>query len=105
MGTGRTTLAARNIAAHSRVVLLLHAEQSGKQNRVLRITGTATCHHSVPRWVIILRFAMKYYLSPRALRSELSHRRKWCLRQRYYAQTQATTIEIVPTNAEFVSVA
>jgi nitroimidazol reductase NimA-like FMN-containing flavoprotein (pyridoxamine 5'-phosphate oxidase superfamily) len=102
MGTGRATLAARNIAVYPRVVLLFCAEQHGKQNRVLRITGTATCHHNVPPWRVIVRFAMKYYLNPRALRSELSHRRKWRLRQRYYAQTQAATIEVVPENAEFV---
>ena len=102
MATEQLTLAAHNIAAHSHVVLLLHAEQHGKQNRILRITGTATCHPNVPPWRVMLRFAMKYYLSPRGLRSELSHRRKWRLRQRYYAQAQPATIELVPENAEFV---
>src|SRR5580765_2594998 len=48
MGTGRATLSVRNINAHSRVVLMLYAERHGKQNRVLRITGTATCHYKVP---------------------------------------------------------
>ena len=33
MATARATLAARNIAAHSSVVLLLHGEQRGKQNQ------------------------------------------------------------------------
>ena len=67
MGTGRATLSVRNIIAHSRVVLMLHAERQGKQNRVLRIIGTATCHYNVPPWRIILRLAVKYYLSPRGL--------------------------------------
>jgi hypothetical protein len=65
MGTGRATLSVRNITAHSRVVLILHAERHGKQNRVLCITGTATCHYKFPSWRVILRLAMKYYLSPR----------------------------------------
>ena len=103
MGTGRATLSARNITAHSRVVLMFHAERHGKQSRVLRITGTATCHYNVPPWRIILRLAMKYYLSPRGLYSELLHWRKWRLRQRYYAQAQATTIKVVPESAEFLS--
>jgi len=102
MGTGRATLSARNITAHSRVVVMLHAERHGKQNRVLRITGVATCHYNVPPWRIILRLAMKYYLTPRGLRSELLHWRKWRLRQRYYAQAQAATIKVVPESAEFL---
>jgi len=103
MGTGRATLSVRNITAHSRVVLTLHGERHGKQDRVLRIIGTATCHYNVPPWRIILRLAMKYYLSPRGLRSELLHWRRWRLRQRYYAQAQATTIKVVPESAEFLS--
>jgi hypothetical protein len=102
IGTGRATLSVRNINAHSRVVLMLYAERHGKQNRVLRITGTATCHYKVPSWRIILRLAIKYYLSPRGLRSELSHRHLWGLRQHYYAQAQAATIQVVPESAEFV---
>ena len=102
MGTGAATLAVRNISARAGVVLLFDAERRGKSDRILRITGHATVRRDTPTLRVLLRMAMKYFLSPGGMRSELAHFRKWGLRRRYYAQGKPAVIEVVPETAEFL---
>jgi hypothetical protein len=102
MGTGQATLTVRNVAAHPNVDLLFDGERRGGSERVLRISGAAVCHKEYPNLRLVLRFAMKHYLTPGGLRSELAHWRKWRLRQRYYGQGKPAVIEVMPETAEFL---
>jgi len=103
MTTGRETRAARNIARHPEVTILLGGE-GARRDTVLRLRGTATCHAGLPPWRVLLRIAAKYYLAPGALAVELRHAAQWGLRARYYAQVPggAGYLRIVPTAAEIL---
>jgi nitroimidazol reductase NimA-like FMN-containing flavoprotein (pyridoxamine 5'-phosphate oxidase superfamily) len=103
MATGQATPTVRNISTHPETVLLFDAERTPGTGRMLRMRGEATWHRRFPSSTTLIRFAMKYYLSPGGARSELSHCRKWRLRQRYYGQGEAAVIEVVPHSAEFVA--
>ena len=52
-----------------------------------------------------MRVLAKYYLTPKALLSELRNARHWRLRQRYYGQAKggAGYIRVVPTAADFLT--
>jgi hypothetical protein len=102
--TGPGTWAGKNVMQHPEVALLFSGEGAGPSDRVLRLRGTATCHHGLPSWRVLLRIAAKYYLSPWALRTELRNRRKWGLRSRYYGQVKGGFghIRVVPSACEFL---
>ena len=102
--TGAATVAARNIAAGSRVTVLLDGEAAGRSEVVLRLRGTAEVHQGLPPLGVLLRFGLKYYVSRGGLRSELLHADRWRLRTRYYAQSSAVWITIEPTAAELIPV-
>jgi nitroimidazol reductase NimA-like FMN-containing flavoprotein (pyridoxamine 5'-phosphate oxidase superfamily) len=103
--TGAGSLTTRNIARDPDMALLFGGERGGRTDRVLRLRGTATFQPGLPSWRVLLRIAMKYYASPRALRVELRNRRKWRIRTRYYRQVKGGPghLRIVPTTAEFLS--
>lgn len=102
MTTGQATLAVRNIATHPAVVLLVDEEPAERSQRVLRIRGTATVRRGLPSFRQLLRIAVKYYISPTALSSELIYLPKWVLRGRMYARMRPAVIEVTPETAEFV---
>lgn len=102
--TAATTVAARNVAAEPRVTVLLDGEAAGRSEFVVRLRGNAEVHPGLPPLGVLARFAVKYYLSPHGLRSELSHANRWRLRMRYYAQSDAVWLAIEPTAAELVPV-
>jgi nitroimidazol reductase NimA-like FMN-containing flavoprotein (pyridoxamine 5'-phosphate oxidase superfamily) len=103
--TGMQTRAGKNVAQRPAVALLFSGERAQGSRRCLRLQGTATCHPGLPSWRILLRVLAKYYLSPRALSSELQNASKWRLRQRYYGQAVggAGYIRVVPTAADFLA--
>lgn len=100
--TAATTVAARNITAEPRVTILLDGETAGRSGFVLRVRGTAEVHPGLPPLGVLARFAAKYYLSPRALRSEIAHANRWRLRIRYYAQSDPVWLSVEPTTAELI---
>ena len=102
--TGPQTWAGKNIQAHPEVSLLFSGERVRRSHHVLRLRGTATVHHGLPPWPVLLRVAAKYYVSPRALPVELRNARKWRLRQLYYGQVKGGFgyIRVVPTGGEFL---
>jgi hypothetical protein len=101
MTTGFETWAARNIARHPEVTVLVGGE--GKhRDTVVRLRGNASRHPGLPAWRVLARIAAKYYLSPGALAVELPNATRWGLRARYYAQVPGRPghLRIVPTAAE-----
>lgn len=102
--TGAGSRTSRNVAQHPEMTLLFSGEDGERSDRVLRVRGTATFRPGLPPWRVLLRIAVKYYASPRALRVELRNRRKWGLRTRYYRQTKGGPghLRVVPTTAEFL---
>ena len=100
--TGPGTWVGRNVADNPEVVLLLGGEHGGWSGRVLRLRGTATCHRGLPSWRVLVRIAVKYYVSPGALRVELRNLRRWHLRWGYYGQLRGGVgyVRIVPTTGE-----
>jgi pyridoxamine 5'-phosphate oxidase-like protein len=102
MGTSQAALAARNAVANPEVAILLDGEAAGSSEYVLRVRGRARVHAGFPTWRVLARLALKYYLSPAAVRVELVHASQWRLRQRYYAQGRAAVIEVVPEEAELL---
>ena len=71
---------------------------------MLRLRGSATCHHGLPSWAVLLRIAAKYYVAPRGLAVELRNVRRWRLRRLYYGQVKGGFghLRVVPTAAEFL---
>jgi Pyridoxamine 5'-phosphate oxidase len=103
--TGPETWAGKNIERHPEVTLLFYGDPTGRDGRVLRIRGTATCHRGLPSWRVLARIAVKYYVGPRALRVELRNARRWHLRRLYYAQVKGGFgyLRVIPGAAEFLS--
>jgi len=102
--TGPGTRAGKNIQQHPGVTLLFCGDAAADWGEVLRVRGTAACHHGLPSWRVLLRIAAKYYVSPWALRAELLNWRKWSLRTRYYGQVKGGFghIRVVPSACEFL---
>lgn len=98
--TGLQTLAARNAAGNPNVVVLLDAEGRGRSAHVLRLRGRATVHSGSPSPRVLAQLGRKYYLA--GWHSELAHVTQWPLRMRYYAQSDAATIEVAPDEAELL---
>lgn len=103
--TGLGTRLARNLAGHSEVILLLWGDRSRDGGELLRLRARATVHSGLPPGPVLLRIAMRYYLAPQALASELRNVTRWSLRARYYAQISggAGHVRVVPIAAEIVS--
>ena len=102
--TAAATVAARNIAVDSRVSVLLDAEAAGTSDFVMRLHGRAEVHPGLPPVGALARMALKYYVSPRGVRTELAHAQQWRLRGRYYASAEAVWLAIEPTDADLVRV-
>lgn len=102
--TGTGTWAARNVAQHSEVTLLLTGEGLARSDGALRLHGTATINSGLPPWRVLLRIAAKYYVAPSGLATELPNVTKWGLRARYYAQVKggAGYLHLVPTGGEIL---
>jgi pyridoxamine 5'-phosphate oxidase-like protein len=102
--TGPETWAGKNVTQTPEVQLLFSGEDEHSSDQVLRLRGMATCHHGLPSWRVLLRVAVKYYLSPGAASAELRNVRKWGLRRRYYGQVKGGFgyIRVVPTEGEFL---
>ncbi|HZP42228.1 MAG TPA: pyridoxamine 5'-phosphate oxidase family protein [Candidatus Binatia bacterium] len=102
--TGTATRAARNVARHPDVTVLIHGETNAAEVAV-RLRGRATLRPGLPPWPVLLRIAVKYYLAPRALRSEVANVARWPLRTRYYASVAGGPghLAIVPVAAEVVA--
>jgi hypothetical protein len=100
LGTSDWTLAARNVAADPRVVVLLQVE--GEHDEwVLSICGMAQVRQDARTLRIYnRRVALRYVLTPGGLRDALSHRRLIGPRRRYYAQGRqkgsACVIDVTP---------
>ena len=86
--TAATSRAARNVATHPAVAMLLHGDRDGRRDRVLLLRGTAIVHHAFPSWRVLAKLALKYYLSPHGALSELRHAAQWPLRLLYYADAR-----------------
>lgn len=102
--TGPESRAGKNVTEHPEVALLFTGESTRQSDHVLRLRGTATCHRGLPSWRVLLRVAVKYYVSPAALRAELGNASKWRLRRLYYGQVKGGFgfIRVVPTAAELL---
>lgn len=102
--TTATGRAARNVAAHPAVALLLHGDRDRRRDEVVLLRGTATVHHGFPSWRVLAKIASKYHLRPRAALSELRHAAQWPLRLLYYTYARGgpAHLRIVPTGADFV---
>jgi len=102
--TAATSRAARNVATHPAVAMLLHGDRDGRRDRVLLLRGSATVHHAFPSWRVLAKLALKYQLSPRGALSELRHAAQWPLRLLYYADAHGgpAHLRIVPTAGEIV---
>jgi len=98
--TAATSVAARHIVDEPRVTVLLDGEAAGRSEFVLRLRGIAEVHRGLPPLPAMARIGIRYYLSPRGVRSELSHATLWRLRARYYAQADPVWIGVEPTAAE-----
>jgi hypothetical protein len=99
------TWVGKNVAQHPEVALLFSGERAGRPEEVLRLRGIATRHRGLPPWQVLLRFALKYYLSAHALSVELRHARKWRRRLRYYAQLKGGVghVRVVPSAGELLT--
>ena len=102
--TAATSRAARNVATHPAVAMLLHGDRDGRRDQVLLLRGSATVHHAFPSWRVLAKLALKYHLSPRGALSELRHAAQWPLRLLYYSDARGgpAHLRIVPTTGEIV---
>jgi len=102
--TAATSRAARNVATHPAVAMLLHGDRDGRRDRVLLLRGASTVHHEFPSWRVLPKLALKYHLSPRGALSELRHAAQWPLRFLYYTDARGgpAHLRIVPTGGKIV---
>ncbi|HZR81996.1 MAG TPA: pyridoxamine 5'-phosphate oxidase family protein [Candidatus Binatia bacterium] len=102
--TGSGTRLAKNVERHPEVVLLLWGERHRSRGEVLRVRARATCHAGLPPWPVLVRIALRFYLAPGALASELRNAGRWGLRARYYAEVKGGPghIRLVVTGAELM---
>jgi pyridoxamine 5'-phosphate oxidase-like protein len=86
--TGLGSRLARNIERHPEVMVLLWGEARRSRGEVLRLRAHATCHPGLPPWAVLARIALRFYVAPAALSSELRNASRWGLRTRYYAEVK-----------------
>ncbi|WP_133160810.1 pyridoxamine 5'-phosphate oxidase family protein [Mycobacterium ahvazicum] len=96
--TSASSWTVRNLAATSRVALLLGGEGGDKGSRLL-VHGSARAVLAMPPPEVLARIAWRYYLRPRFAAVELSHIGLWLLRMRYYGQSRPAYIVITPQTA------
>jgi general stress protein 26 len=96
--TAASSWTVRNVAAFSRVALLLGGE-SGQDTDRLLVRGTARAVPGTPPAAALARTAWRYYLEPQFAAVELRHIRLWGRRMRYYAQSQAAHVIVTPRSA------
>ena len=103
--TGPGSRAGRNIEREPRVALLFDGVHEGGSHEALRVWGSATVHRGLPPWRVVVRAALKYYVSPRALRVELRNARRWRLRSLYYGQAKGGFgyLRVVPIGGELLA--
>ena len=101
--TRNASLAARDVTATRQVVMLFHGERAAGPARVLRVAGRAQSGRRL-RLSVLLRFALKYHLSPGGLRNLAGGLRTVPARVRYYAERygEAGVIEVSPESAGFL---
>lgn len=107
LGTSDRTLAALNVKANPRVMILFNVESEPSDRRVLRIRGRATVRTDTRlcRWYV-RRDARKYFISWHGLGNTLTHVRLLCLVRRYIwsgAKGQACVLEVQPDEAELLT--
>jgi general stress protein 26 len=107
LSTANWTLAAREASTDPRVSVLLQHELNHTDNRILRITGTATVHIDAATIRSSNRqLAFKYILTPAGLFHRITHRRLYQLVARYRGQSaakgQPCVIDVTPSQIEFL---
>ena len=104
MSARSESTAVRDLRLHPEVVLMFHGERWAG-GRALRIKGRAAFRTDRGSALAVSALsALKYFVSPAAIRHALVNRRKLGLRRRYYAERagEAGIIEVVPEEAEFL---
>ncbi len=103
--TGFDTRLAKNVERNPEVTLLLWGEARSRAEGPLRLRARATRHPGLPPWPVLLRIALRYYLAPGALASELPNATRWPLRARYYAEVAGGPghVRLVPLSAELLT--
>jgi hypothetical protein len=96
--TSASSWTVRNVAASPQVALLLGGEGRGNAGRLL-VRGCARAVQGTPPPAVLARIAWRYYLQPKFAAVELRHMRQWPLRMRYYGQSRAAHIVIIPEAA------
>ena len=107
LGTSDRTLAALNVKANPRVMILLNVEREPSDRRVLRIRGRATVRtdSGLRRWYV-RRDVWKYFMSWRGLGNALVHARLLFVVRRYLssgAKGKACVLEVLPEEAELLT--
>jgi Pyridoxamine 5'-phosphate oxidase len=96
--TSASSWTVHNVADSPRVALLLGGEGRDTTGRLL-VRGYARAVRGVPPPAVLARIAWRYYLHPQFAAVELSHIRQWALRVRYYSQSRAAFVVIIPQAA------
>ena len=109
LGTSDWTLAAREVKADSRVSVLLQVEREPKEQRILRVTGSAVVRTDATTMrASDLRMAFKYILSPGGIRNHLENLGLLQLTRRYHAQSSEKgspcVIDVTPERFEFLQI-
>ncbi len=107
LGTASWTLAAREVNADARVSILFQHERNPKDQRVLRVTGTALVRTDSETMKLSNRLmAFKYVLRPGGLLNRLLNLRLLEVLRRYRAQGAAKgpgcVIDVTPQAVEFL---
>jgi general stress protein 26 len=108
LGTTDLTLAARNVKANPRVMILFNIETEPNDPRVLRIHGDAIVRtdKELCRWYV-LRDVRKYFMSRRGLGNTLAHARLLPVFGRFVSSGEkgkACVLEVKPEQAELLAV-
>lgn len=106
LGTTDRTLAALNVKANPRVVIIFNLEREPDDRRILRIRGSATVRtdSKLSRWYIV-RDVRKYFMSRRGLGNTISHARLLPIVYRFVRSGEkgkACLLEVRPEEAEFL---
>jgi nitroimidazol reductase NimA-like FMN-containing flavoprotein (pyridoxamine 5'-phosphate oxidase superfamily) len=107
VATASWTLAARQVAADPRISVLFQIERISDDRRVLRVTGSAVVRTDAGTLRQgNLRMALKYLLTPGALRNRWANRHLLRGVRRYHAQNDEKgppcIIDVTPQRVEFL---
>lgn len=104
LGTATYTLAAHNVEANPAVEIIFEDERNRRDQRLLRLQGTASVRTDPPLMERYRRgVARKYVVTPRGLLNMLVHPRQWGPMRRHMAGGQACVIEVTPSSVEVVA--